>query len=335
MTITQTRRRFLAGLSLTSAAGLLGARPALAAEAALETTSVRITKNQGICYAPEYLAEELLRDEGFTDIRYVDTPGLEISAAIARGKVDFGMTYALQFVRDIDAGASVTVIGGVMVGCTELFAREGINSVTDLKGKRVGVQASGSLPNILVVPMAAQVGLHPEKDIDWVTPDPNVKPKELFIDGKIDAFIGFPPDPQELRARGIGHVIVNTAIDRPWSQYYCCMLGGNPEYVRKYPVATKRALRAVLKAADLCATDPAAAARRVVDRGFTPRYEYALQTLSENSFDKWREYDPEDTMRFYALRLHDTGLIKTIPTKIIAENTDWRFFNELRRELKA
>jgi NitT/TauT family transport system substrate-binding protein len=334
MTITQTRREFLASLSLTGAAGLLGARPALAAEAALETTSVRITKNQGICYAPEYLAEELLRDEGFTDIRYVDTPPPEIDAAIAQGRVDFGMNYALNFVKDIDAGASVTVIGGVMVGCTELFAREGINSVTDLKGKRVGVLSSGSLPHLLVVLMAAQVGLDPEKDIDWIT-DPKVKPNELFIDGKIDAFIGFPPEPQELRARGIGHVILATATDRPWSQYYCCMLGGNPEYVRKYPVATKRVLRAVLKAADLCATDPAGAARRMVDRDFTPRYDYALQTLSENYYDKWREYDPEDTMRFYALRLHDTGLIKTIPTKIIAENTDWRFFNELKRELKA
>jgi len=332
--MTQTRRRFLATLSLAGAAGVLGARPALSAEAALETTSVRITKNQGICYAPQYVAEELLRDEGFTDIRYVDTPPDEAVTAIARGNVDFGMTYAAQFVRDINAGASVTVIGGVMVGCTELFARDGINSVTDLKGKRVGAQAAGSLPNILVVLMAAEVGLDPGKDIDWVT-DPKVKPKELFIDGRIDAFLGFPPEPQELRARGIGHVIVAMAIDRPWSQYYCCMLGGNPEYVRKYPVATKRALRAVLKSADLCATDPAAAARRMVDRDFTPRYDYALRTLSENSFDKWREYDPEDTMRFYALRLHDTGLIKTIPTKIIAENTDWRFFNELKRELKA
>jgi NitT/TauT family transport system substrate-binding protein len=334
MPMMQTRRQFLTTLSLAGAAGLLRLPRALGAEGPLETTAIRLVKNQGICYAPQYVAEELLRDEGFTDIRYVDVPPVEISAAIARGNVDFGMAYAPQFARDIDAGEAVTVIGGVMVGCVELFAREGIRSVPDLKGKSVGVQATGSLPNILVVLMAAHVGLHPEKEIHWVT-DPKVKPKELFIDGKIDAFVGFPPEPQELRARGIGHVIVNTAADRPWSQYYCCMLGGNPEYVRNRPVATKRALRAVLKAADLCAADPASAARRIVDRGFTPSYDYALQTLSENSYDKWREYDPEDTMRFYALRLHDTGLIKSTPNKIIAENTDWRFFNELKRELKA
>src|SRR6516164_4108721 len=106
MGMTQTRRLFLATVSLTSAAGLLGARPALAAEAALETTSVRITKNQGICYAPQYVAEEFLRDEGFTDIRFVDVPPPEISAAITQGKVDVGMNYALATIREIDAGAA-------------------------------------------------------------------------------------------------------------------------------------------------------------------------------------------------------------------------------------
>jgi NitT/TauT family transport system substrate-binding protein len=158
---------------------------------------------------------------------------------------------------------------------------------------------------------------------------------ELFAKGKIDAFLGFPPNPQELRARQIGQVIVSTATDRPWSQYFCCMLTGNREYVRNYPVATKRAMRAILKAADLCANEPARVARTIVDRRFTDRYDYALQTLNDIPYDKWREYHAEDTMRFYALRLHEIGMIKSSPQKIIAEGTDWRFFNELKRELKA
>ena len=137
------------------------------------------------------------------------------------------------------------------------------------------------------------------------------------------------------RARQIGHVIVNTAVDRPWSQYFCCMLAGNPEFVRKHPVATKRVLRAILKAADLCAADPAGAARQMVDGRFTPRYDYALQTLRELPYDKWREYDPKDTIRFYALRLHEAGFINSSPQKIIADSADWRFLDELKRELKA
>ena len=138
-----------------------------------------------------------------------------------------------------------------------------------------------------------------------------------------------------MRAKHIGHVIVNSSIDHPWSQYFCCMLAGNREFVREHPVATKRVLRAILKATDLCVTDPARVARRIVAGGFTSSYDYALQTLNEVPYDKWREYDAEDTIRFYALRLHEIGMVKSTPQKIIAENTDWRFFNELKRELKA
>jgi NitT/TauT family transport system substrate-binding protein len=60
-----------------------------------------------------------------------------------------------------------------------------------------------------------------------------------------------------------------------------------------------------------------------------------LQTLTELPYERWREYDPEDTMRFYALRLHEVGMIKSTPQEIIAAGTDWRFLNELKRELKA
>jgi NitT/TauT family transport system substrate-binding protein len=158
---------------------------------------------------------------------------------------------------------------------------------------------------------------------------------QLFIDGKIDAFLGLPPEPQELRARHIGRVLLDSAGDRPYSHYICCMLIGSRDYVRNYPVATKRVLRAILKANELCAAEPARAARQLVDGGFTDRYDYALQTLTELPYDKWRDYDPEDSLRFYALRLREAGMTKSSPQKIIADGTDWRFLNELKRELKA
>jgi NitT/TauT family transport system substrate-binding protein len=334
MPLMQTRRRFLTAMALAGAAGLLRRPRALAAEGQLETTVVRLNKNPGVCIAPLYFAEELLRGEGFTDIRYVEIPPVVNVEALASGRVDFAPEYGPALIPKIEAGPPVTVLAGVMVGCFELFGNAGIRGISDLKGKTVGVQDWGSTEHVLVTLMAAHVGLDPVNDIRWVT-DPAVKPIELFAEGKIDAFLGFPPQPQDLRARHIGHVIVNSAVDRPWSDYYCCMLLGNREYVRTHPVATKRVLRAILKATDLCATDPSRVARQIVDRGFTPRYDYALQTLRENGYDKWREYDAEDTIRFYALRLRDVGFVKSSPQKIISEGTDWRFLNELKRELKA
>jgi NitT/TauT family transport system substrate-binding protein len=113
------------------------------------------------------------------------------------------------------------------------------------------------------------------------------------------------------------------------------MLTGNRDFVRKHPVATKRVMRAILKATDFCVSNPAGAARRMVDGGFTDRYDHALQTLKDVPFNRWRDYDPEDTIRFYALRLREAGMIKSTPNRIVAEGTDWRFFNELKREMKG
>jgi NitT/TauT family transport system substrate-binding protein len=331
MPITQSRRRFLTTLSLAGAAGLMRAPSALAAEGLLEMTTVRISKDLAICEAPLEIAEEFLRAEGFTDVRYVDTSTDDLSAAIAQRKVDFALDFPVLFAPGIDAGKPITVLAGVHVGCFELFAGNDIRTIANLKDKTVGFEIA---PAALLRLMVSQVGLDPDKDIQWVT-DPSVKPLELFKEGKIDAFLGFPPEPQELRARKIGHVIFSIAVDRPWSQYFCCMLLGDRDYVRKYPIATKRVLRAILKATDLCVTEPARVARSLVDGGFTPRYDYALQTLNDVPYNNWREYDAEDTIRFYALRLHEAGIINATPQKIIADGTDWRFLNELKRELKS
>jgi len=331
---TQSRRGFLTTLSSVGAVSLIGARDSLAQEKLPEITTIRFAKNAGICIAPQYVADELLRAEGFAEIQYQFTPPAMVSAAIGRGELDFSLIYAAAAIAAIDAGEPITIVGGVHVGCFELFAHEGIRNILDLKGRKVGAQAFGLVPHLYVTSMAAYVGLNPGKDLDWVL-SPSVPPMQLFAEGKIDAFLGTPPEPQELRARKIGHVVVNSSTDRPWSQHFCCMLTGNRVFVRKHPGATKRVLRAILKAADFCVSDPAGIARRMVDAGFTPRYDYAFQTLKEVPYNKWREYDPEDTIRFYGLRLREAGMIKSLPNKIIADATDWRFLNELKRELKG
>jgi NitT/TauT family transport system substrate-binding protein len=320
---------------MAGVAGLLRAPPALAAEGVLETTTVRLIKSPAPCGAPLFVAEELLRAEGFTDIRYLPSvPGVSDAVRTGRREIDFSMFFVPGLVSQLDRAAAVTALAGVHIGCFVLAGSEAIQSVGDLKGKSVGVQGLESPPHLFASLIAAHIGIDPANDIRWVV-SRSPRPVELFTAGKIDAFLGLPPDPAELRARHIGHVVVDSTVDQPWSEYFCCMLAGNRDFVREYPVATKGVVRAILKAVDLCATAPKSAARRLVDGGLTERYDYALQTLRELPYDKWREYDAEDTMRFYALRLRETGFIKSSPQKIIADGTDWRFLNELKRELKA
>src|SRR6185312_13509125 len=135
-------RGFLGGIAAVGAASLISAPRAEAAEGPLETTTVRISKDLAICEARLEIAEELLRAEGFTDVRYVDTSTDDLSTAIADRKVDFALDFPVLFAPGIDAGKPITVLAGVHVGCFELFAGNDIRAIANLKGKTVGCEIS-------------------------------------------------------------------------------------------------------------------------------------------------------------------------------------------------
>jgi NitT/TauT family transport system substrate-binding protein len=246
------------------------------------------------------------------------------------GEVDIALTFIPTDILQIDAGAPIVVLAGSHAGCVELVAHTRIRSTLELKGKIIGISTDEK--NFISM-FAAYVGLDPQRDINWaVHPIPDIVP--LFLAGKIDAFMTGPPESLELRAKKIGHVLVNTTTDKPWAQYFCCLIATRKDFVRNYPVATKRALRAILKGADLCASEPERVARFITDKGLAS-YDNALQMLRELPYRSWRETDLEDSLRFFALRMRDVGLIKASPQSIIANGTDLRFLKELKRELKA
>ena len=329
-----SRRDFLNGASAVGATTLLGLPRYAAAEPPPETTRLRLVDIGSICVAPQFVAKELLHAEGFTDVQYHQVDPAALLPAMASGEMDIGMAFAGPLIIHVDTGAPIVLLAGIHVGCYELFGTDRVRAIRDLKGKTVAVTGLGLTQHVFLASMVAHVGLDPRKDVNFVA-HPAAEAKRLLAEGKVDAYLGFPPDPQELRAKKVGHVVVNSAIDQPWSQYFCCIATGNRDFVRKHPVATKRALRAILKATDLCALEPERVARSLVDNKFTPRYDYALQTMKDIPYSRWREYSPEDTVRFYALRLYEAGMIKSSPQKIIAQGTDWRFLNELKKELKG
>jgi NitT/TauT family transport system substrate-binding protein len=326
----------LSTATLAGAGAFLGLRSeGIAAESPPETTRIRLIQGPALCLAPQYMAEELLRSEGFTDVQYVKlATGDRQAKALASGETDITMTVVGPAIIRLDTGDPIVLLAGVHIGCYELFGTNGVRAIRDLKGKTVAVIGLGSGQHVLLSSMLSYVGLDPRKEINWVVRPP-IEGMQLLAEGKVDAYIAFPPEPQELRAKKIGQVVVNTMMDRPWSQYFCCIVTGNREFVRKNPVATKRALRAILQMTDVVAREPERAARFLVDKGYTKNFNYALEAMKDIPYNKWREFDPEDTVRFYSLRLHEVGMIKSSPQKVIAQGTDWRFLRELKRELKT
>jgi NitT/TauT family transport system substrate-binding protein len=330
-----SRRAFLR-IGVAGSAALIGfPSAAVAAESPPETTRIRIPQIPSTCRSPEWMAEELLRAEGFTDVQYHRVPNTRgVEQALASGAADLAGHFAAPVILRLEAGDPIVIVGGEHIGCFQLLGSERIRTIRDLKGRSVAVPELDPSPYAFLASMIAYVGLDPRKDINWIKHRAG-EAMQLLADGKVDAYLGFPTEPQELRAKKIGRVVVNSAVDRPWSQYYCCMLVGNKEFVRKHPVATKRAMRAILKSAEICAIAPEQVAKSVVGKGLSKNYDYALEAIKSLPYGRWRDFDAEDTVRFWALRLHEAGMIKSSPQKIIAQGTEWRFLTELKKEMKA
>lgn len=336
-----TRREFLGRLTTAGAFGALSLYPEIAAaEPPPETTSINIVMDPTfaiLCYGPQYVATEMLKLEGFTDISYapyLEDEGANDARVVGVGNADISTSWVGDLLTAADYENSVVGLSGMHLGCTEIFAHKGIKSFHDLRGKKIAVYGEESAEQTWFSMMLAYIGIDPQQEIEWVIHDYE-EWGELLAAGEVDAVMLWPPDSQIFREQNIGHVILNTTTDRPWKDYYCCVISGNRDFVANNPVATKRALRAMLKATDLCALEPELAARAVIATGFPTDYDRAVKVFSEIPYAQWREYDPEDTLRFFALRMHKLGLIRQSPEDLVGEIADWRFLNELKQELKA
>jgi len=305
------------------------------AEPPPETKKIRLIHVPAICGAPQYIAEGLLRSEGFTDVEYVRPVSETGVSAVAGGRADMTIWDLPTAIPLLDQGKPTIVLAGIHSGCWDLYGNERVQKLRDLKGKRVSVYGVGGGDYILLSSMLAYVGIDPRKDIKWVSGETMMGNMQLFEQGKADAFMAFEPQQQQLQEKKLGRMLINTAKDRPWSQHFCCMLHGNKDFVRNNPIATKRAIRAILKGADACTQDPERAARVIVEKGFSPRYDFAVAALKAIPYGLWRSYDPEATLRFYALRLHEVGMLKSKPIDFVARSADWRFLNDLKRQLKV
>ncbi|HEY2831128.1 MAG TPA: ABC transporter substrate-binding protein [Sporichthyaceae bacterium] len=348
----RTLFRGAAGLGLTAAAGTLlpacgsGGRDQIESRAAgttpvtqagagptLETTSVRLHASAPVtCVAAQYMAEPFLREQGFTDVQY--PPGLakDLPERFRSGDIDIGLGYAAFFLPMIEAGAPLVLLGGVHVGCWEIIATGDIKSLRDFKGKTVSIGGLTFTDGIFMAMTLASIGLDLHKDVKVVNYPPTEHAR-LLSSGEVDAVVAFPPLSNDLKAKNIGHVVINSMTDAPWSNYYCCTVAVQRSWMEKNPVATKAALRAILKGADVVAKDPDGTAQSMVAHGYTANEAYARQSLHEMPYGIWRDFEPADSVRFYALRLKEAGLIHSTPEQLIKRGTDFSYLAELKQEL--
>lgn len=301
--------------------------------AAPETTTIRLTA--GPCDAPIMAAERFLREEGFTDVQITDAASIP---AITGGKADLGQAFVTPLVAAIEAGKPIVGLAGLHPGCAEVWAPRAIASLKDLRGRTVIVRAktADDLAYTFLAIALKESGVDP-KDVNFVA-QANADPTKEYLEGRSDAVFVTTTAAVALRANSAnrGHVILEQTMAKPWSEPDCCILSANAEWTRANPVATKRAVRAVLRAADSLGADRGDAVKVATDKGLfggAKNFESVRGAANMVPLD-WRALDPARSVRFHAQLMADVGLSKMKADDAATKGTDLRVLRELQAELK-
>jgi NitT/TauT family transport system substrate-binding protein len=303
-----------------------------------EVTTIRVNRSYAGCAAALLAAHDYLLEEGFLEVHY-DPTALKYSLIIERvvsGDVDFAFNFSPALLHALDNGEPLVMLGGAHVACFQIIAASHVRDLSDMRGRRLGMFEADPQPSdfAFLTSIMQHIGLTAGEDFELAAiPDGGAgNPRIHVLSQGFDAFMTLAPVTPELYGEG-AHVILDSLVDDPWHRQLCCLVNARREFVEEYPIATRRALRAILRGIDRCAREPEAVARLIVEEGLLPTYASALKAMHQVSFDDWRSHNPEDTLRFYGLLLNKAGLVRSTPEEIIERGTDLTYFNELKQEL--
>jgi len=235
-----------------------------------QSNKVRVGYVGITCEAPIFTAVEkgFFKEEGL-DVSLVKCEWANYKDILALGGFDITHHLVMYFLKPIEQGLDVKFTGGIHRGCLRVQAGKNsiINSIKDLRGKRIGVPGMGTPPFIFANRVLGANGIDAGKEITWrVFPAGELG---LALDkGEVDAVADSEPIGSLLVAEGKVKNVADQAQDAPYKDEYCCAVIVNGKFLAANPKAAAGATRALLKAAKWVEANPAAAARLSVEKGY-------------------------------------------------------------------
>ena len=265
-------RNTLLILLATVSLALLGCSrsPQSSSEKTNEVTKVRVGYIGLTCEASIFVAYEkgFFKDEGL-EPELIKCSWQNYKDTLALGGYDVTQHLVMYFLKPVEQGLDVKFTGGIHRGCLRVQAgnNSNINSVADLRGKRIGVPGMGTPPFIFANRALRDNGVDAEKEITWkVFPAGELG---LAIDkGEVDAVANAEPIGSLLLAKGTVHNVADQATQEPYSDEYCCEVVVNGKWMSAHPKAAAAATRALLRGAKWVQTNPAAAAQLSVEKKY-------------------------------------------------------------------
>jgi NitT/TauT family transport system substrate-binding protein len=226
------------------------------------------------CEAPIFIAQEkgFFEKEGL-DVELVKTDWDGLREGLGLGRFDANHTLIMYLLKPIEQGTDLKITGGIHTGCLRLQAgvKTSIKTVKDLKGKTIGVPTHiGSPPYLFSSRVLAVNGIDPRVeggDVTWKAFPPDVLGKAVD-DGLVDAVATSDPIGIMLLGKGLVRTIADQAVDKPYSDEYCCASVVSGKLARENPEAAAKVTRALLEAAKWVGVNPSAAAALAVEKKY-------------------------------------------------------------------
>lgn len=257
---TWSRRRWL---QAAGAAGAAGAASVAGGKvlAAQPLRDIKLSWGAGaVCLAPipvaiergifarHGLKAELVNFTGSTD---------QLLELLATGKADVGVGLIHRWIKPLESGLDVKLIGSSHGGCVRLlgYAPAGIDAVRKLKGRTIAVTDLNSPGKNFFSILLAKSGIDPVRDVDW-----RVFPGDMLglalEKGEAHAIADHDPNLFLIQQRTKGLVELATNMSGEYADKTCCVLGAGSRLVRSDKPLLASLVRAILEASDFVAENP-------------------------------------------------------------------------------
>lgn len=235
---------------------------------------VKILVSQGaLCHAPIQVAIEngYFEEEGL-NYETVDLHGGVVQDAVGAGQVDAGFGLVAKFIQPLENGLPLKVTSGMHTGCNKLLVRKdsGIESVEDLKGKKIGVPGLAASATITTKRALARVGVGvsmEDQEVEFLAYNATDLPVALS-NGAIDAIALEDPVATTAQTEYDLVALVDTALDEAFKDEYCCISFVSTELAEKHPELAAKFTRAVMKGSAWVEAHPRETAQMQLEKGY-------------------------------------------------------------------
>jgi ABC-type nitrate/sulfonate/bicarbonate transport system substrate-binding protein len=248
-------------------------------------------------------------------------------AALSNGDIDFTLLTG-SVIRAAIRGLPVRLAAGLMTSSPHvLLAREEINSVKELGGKKVGLGAFGDATHVLARTIIAHHGLDPEKQIQFLALGSDSARFAALQQKLADVVVTSPP--WDFEGKKMGYQVLARAYE--YLNYPLSGVGVNVKTLQQDRQLVKKAVRSLVKASRFIRDNREEAVKILIAWGkVKPEHAYASydSTVKVISMDGGI---PADGLKLLIEQAKRDGKISREIS--IGDVADFGILNEVQKEL--